>query len=248
MQKLLAAILLIEIPLHAWGPVGHRLVARIADVQLTAATRARVAEILGPDRTMWSVASWADDVRIARRQTAQWHFINIPIIHKHLDMARDCPNNDCVLTKMPELRKILQDPTAPQRERSEALMFLIHFIGDVHQPLHCANYQDHGGNLVPVRFAGRNTNLHSVWDSGILVRIGTEEQLFPAMANESAKRAKKWRKGAFAEWVAQSHEIAQKNVYGKLSSAADNTPRPIDSDYERMAGARLARILNETLQ
>ena len=162
MRKFLAVILLVNVPLHAWGPVGHSLVARIADEQLTAAARAQVAVILGPGRTMSSVASWADEVRGERCQTAPWHFIDIQITDPHLDMARDCPNNDCVLAKIPDLRKTLQDPAAAPVERSEALMFLIHLVGDMHQPLHCADNHDRDGNQVPVQLADRTTNLHSI--------------------------------------------------------------------------------------
>src|SRR5689334_2098741 len=114
-------------PLLGWGPEGHALVARIAATQLTPAAAARVAEILGPDRTLPSVASWADEVRRNRPDTANWHFIDIPISHKHLDMARDCPKNDCILAEIAVLRRKLQDPATTPDDRREALMFLVHF-------------------------------------------------------------------------------------------------------------------------
>src|SRR3954451_16718243 len=84
----------------AWGPEGRSLVARLAAAHLTTAAAARVKEIIGPDVTLSSIASWADQVRNSRRETAPWHFIDIPIDHKHLDMARDCPKHDCVLAKI----------------------------------------------------------------------------------------------------------------------------------------------------
>src|SRR4051812_9590993 len=95
-----AALFATSLPLWAWGPEGHSLVARIAEQQLTPAARARVLEILGPGKTMASVASWADEVRRARPETGPWHYIDIPIDKPHRDMARDCPKGDCVIVKI----------------------------------------------------------------------------------------------------------------------------------------------------
>ena len=120
MHKFLIAVPLLVVPLHAWGPVGHSLVARIADIQLTEAAHARVAEILGPDRTMSSIASWADEVRNVRRQTAPWHFIDIPITERQLDMARDCPKNECILAKLHELLNVLHNPMTAEPDQHPA--------------------------------------------------------------------------------------------------------------------------------
>src|SRR5205823_11928602 len=94
----------------AWGPEGHSLVARLATAHLTPTALAKVNAILGPDVTLASIASWADQVRNSRRETAPWHFIDIPITQRHLDMARDCPKDGCVITKIEEFRKVLADP------------------------------------------------------------------------------------------------------------------------------------------
>jgi hypothetical protein len=246
-------------PLVAWGPEGHALIALIAEAQLTPAVHARVAEILGPGVTMASVASWADQIRRARPETGTWHYIDIPIDKPRLDMARDCPHGDCVIAKIEDFRKVLADPSTPAPARREALLFLIHFVGDMHQPLHCANNNDKGGNDVHVQFLGQPSNLHSVWDSGLLGRMGTEEQLFPALSQESARREKKFAKGTVEDWAEQSHNAAVKIVYGKLPQAAPGQPVVLDAAYEQAAdplirlqiekaGARLARVLNEALK
>lgn len=243
----------------AWGPEGHSLVARIADAQLTPAARARVAAILAPGQTMASIASWADEVRRSRRETAPWHYIDIPIDKPHLDMARDCPKGDCVIGKIADLRKTLLNPATPPGEQREALMFLVHFIGDMHQPLHCADNKDQGGNGVRVVFHDRPTNLHSVWDSGLLSRLAPADELFPALSEESMRRKKKWSKGTVEQWADQSHHAAQKVVYGRLPKVAAGTPVVLDAQYEKTAdalirvqlekaGARLAEVLNETLR
>jgi hypothetical protein len=243
----------------AWGPEGHSLIARIADAQLTPAARARVTAILAPGQTMASVASWADEVRRSRRETAPWHYIDIPIDQPHLDMARDCPKNDCVIGKIADLRKTLLNPDTPAGDQREALMFLVHFIGDMHQPLHCSDNKDQGGNGVRVVFHDRQTNLHSVWDSGMLSRLAPADELFPALSEESMRRRKKWSKGTVEQWAEQSHQAAQKVVYGRLPKVDAGTPAPLDAQYEKTAdalirvqiekaGARLAAVLNETLR
>jgi hypothetical protein len=247
------------LPTFAWGPEGHSLVARIAHAQLTPAARARVDAILGPNTTMASIASWADEVRRTRATTAPWHYIDIPIDKPHLDMARDCPKGDCVIAKIEDFRKALNDPAITPEERREDLMFLIHFVGDMHQPLHCADNKDKGGNDVKVEFFGKPSNLHSVWDSGLLSRMGTQERLFGRLLTESESHAKKWSKGTVEDWAEEAHKAAQKTVYGRLPKVAPGTPIPIGAAYEKKAdpliraqlekaGARLAAVLNTALK
>jgi hypothetical protein len=239
-----------------WGPEGHALIARIAETQLTPKARDQIAAILGPGSTLVSIASWADEIRRSRPETGGWHYIDIPINRPHLDMARDCPKGNCVIAKIEDFEKAVADPSTPPAARREDLMFLIHFVSDMHQPLHSSDNQDRGGNSVHVRFAGRNLNLHSLWDSALLARMGNEDQLEAAWAKDSAKHEKKWSKGSVEDWAEQSHKEAQKVVYRKLPAG---TPPTINAAYEKAAdslirlqiekaGARLARVLNQTLQ
>ncbi len=100
------------LPLLGWGPEGYRLVACIADSQLTPAARDHVAAILAPGETLASLASWADEIRRTRRDTGPWHYIDIPIEQNHVDMARACAKSDCVIAKIEDLRKVLQDPAS----------------------------------------------------------------------------------------------------------------------------------------
>lgn len=261
------------LPAFAWGPEGHDLVARIAESELTPAAKARVAEILGPGQTMVSVASWADRIRNQRPETGPWHYIDIPINQPHLDLARDCPKGDCVVIKLEDFERVLKDSAAPPEKRRDALMFIIHFVGDMHQPLHCSDNKDRGGNDVHISFDSRNGNLHSLWDSGLMSRMGTEDALFPKLSADAAKHRKKWAKGTVESWAEQSHKDAQKIVYGKLpkpsnapatanalaNPAVPAAPAAIDAAYEKKAdpliaeqlekaGVRLAYVLNSTLQ
>src|SRR5260370_32294052 len=137
-----------SLPAFGWGPEGHDLVARLAMAHLTPVATARVAEILGPGVTLASISSWPDQIRRERATTTTWHYIDIPIDKPHLDMTRDCPKGDCVLAQIGDFEKVLADPAASAADRKEALMFVVHFVGDMHQPLHCSDNKDKGGNEI----------------------------------------------------------------------------------------------------
>jgi hypothetical protein len=236
------------------------LVARLAEARLTAGARAKVVEILGPGATLASISSWPDEIRRARAETGHWHYTDIPIDRPHLDMQLDCPAGDCAIAKIEDFQKVLGDPAAPPQERREALMFVVHFVGDMHQPLHSADNKDKGGNDVRADFFGKATNLHSVWDSGLLTRMGGEDELFARFSRDlTPGREKKWARGTVQEWADEAHRAAQKIVYGKLPKVAADAPEPIGEAYERAAdplirqqiekaGVRLATLLNAALQ
>jgi hypothetical protein len=247
------------LPAFAWGPEGHRLISRIAETQLTPEARAQVAAILGPDKTLISIASWADEVRRSRPESANWHFVDIPINQQHLDMGRDCPKDDCVLGKISDLEKTVRDAAAPPEQRREALMFLVHFVADLHEPLHSSDNNDRGGNSVNVVFFDHQTNLHSTWDSGLLNRLPPEDELFPVLLKDAQRNMKKWRKGTVTDWAEQSHKSAQKIVYGQLPKGTNGQPLVLGAEYQQKAdplvkeqlakaGVRLAAVLNQTLK
>lgn len=249
------AVLGVCLPAFGWGPEGHNLVARIALARLKPATRTRVAGMLGPDQTMVSVSSWADRVRTTRKETGPWHFVDIPLGQPHLDMTRDCGKGDCIVAVIERFRAVLKNPATPPDERKDALMFLIHFVGDLHQPLHSSDNHDHGGNEVHLEFLGRNINLHSLWDTALLARMGTEDELYARFLEQAQKHRKKWAKGSVEDWAEESHWAGENIVYGLLPKG---TPAVINEEYERQAdpviaaqiekaGLRLAVILNAVL-
>jgi len=252
-------ILTLASMLHAWGTEGHSLVARIAAEQLTPAAQTRVTALLGSGQSLRSISSWADEVRRSRADTGPWHFIDIQVTDPHLDMARDCHKGDCVLAKIADFERVLRDASASPGQQREALMFLVHLIGDMHQPLHCSDRHDRGGNSTKVRFRDRDTNLHSVWDSGLLSHMPPEDQLFAIYSAEAKRRNKKWAKGTPAVWAEEIHKKSAKITYGKLPKVANGAITSLDADYEKAAGAlvreeiekagvRLALVLNTTLQ
>jgi hypothetical protein len=255
-KSTLIGVLICCLPALAWGPEGHSLVARLADGMLTPAARAQVLELLGPNTSMASIASWADEVRQTRKETAPWHFIDIPISQPKLDMQRDCPKNDCVIAKINEFRKVFYDKTAPAAQRKDALQFLVHFIGDMHQPLHCSDDGDKGGNLVAVQFHGERMNLHHLWDVGFLSRMPPEDELFGKLSEAITPELRaEWSRGSVEDWAEESHQIGTKLVYGQLPRVPKTEPAVVSDAYEsaaipvvqeriEKAAVRLAAVLN----
>ena len=252
----LLALALCSFPGYAWGPEGHRLVARLAEGMLTPAAAARVRDTLGPGETITALASWADEVRKTRKETEPWHFIDIPIDSSGLDMARDCPAG-CVISKIAEFRQRWRDQSLSPADRREALLFLVHFVGDMHQPLHCANNRDRGGNDVMVDFKGTRMNLHHLWDSALLDRMPPEDQLFielPAAITPTDKAD--WAAGTVERWAEESFLAAKDVVYGalprvsagetaQLSDAYERTAEPAIERQLQKAAVRLAAIVND---
>jgi nuclease S1 len=240
-----------------WGTEGHRLVIRIAEGMLTPAARAEVALVLAPGESLAALASWADEIRTSRKYTEAWHFIDIPINSAGLDTKRDCPPSGCVISKIAEFRKAWTDPAASPASRREALLFLVHLVGDLHQPMHCSNNNDKGGNDVHIVFLGEATNLHALWDHGLLNRMPDEDHLLASVSRMTTpERAAKWSRGTVEEWAGESFRLAQTVAYGDLPRSGlgpisqgeeyQRTAEPIVRDQIAKAGVRLAAILNET--
>lgn len=250
------AVLLLLHPAFAWGPEGHRLIAQLAEKHLNAKARAEIARLLAPGESLASVASWADDVRPKRPETAPWHYINIPITAQDRNWIRYCAGNQCVVTAIPHFRALLADTTLPSVERAEALKFLVHFAGDIHQPLHCGDHQDRGGNQVPVLFHNRANNLHSVWDTPLLLEAERQPGWKDRVLRKSAFfERRRLARGQPQDWAWQSYEISRTFAYAYLPSAR---PASLPGDYAakaapyielqiRRAGLRLAALLNQTL-
>lgn len=169
----------------SWGQEGHSIVAEIAQRRLDPATLDKIANLLAleapaldrPNVTLVSIANWADDYRADHKDTAGWHFVNIPDDRSTYDPDADCKNGDCVIDAIVRFRPVLADCSKSVTERLQALKFIVHFIGDIHQPLHTSERwdaytakDDQCGNLVPVTFFGQTTNLHAVWDTGLIMR------------------------------------------------------------------------------
>ena len=243
---------------HAWGwgREGHRLVAQVAGHHLNKKSQNEVARLLGTE-TLESIASWADEIRPQRRETSTWHYIDIPLNVERSDWHKWCPESGCIVQMIPLMESKLRNKSLSDAERAEALRFLVHFVGDMHQPLHVGENHDKGGNDVKVVYFNLASNLHSIWDSSLL---DTAEQRNPQLKAKLGKAAgfserRKYAKGTLEDWVWQSRDLSRDVVYASLSV---ERPAPVGDEYFakanpviqlqiRRAGVRLARLLNECL-
>ncbi len=254
---LLLALLMTAGPALGWGPEGHRAVAMIAAKNLTPAARDRVQAMLTPHETLAAVSVWADDIRDEHPETGPWHYIDVPLAASTIDMEHECPAGNCVVAKIAEFESVLKNKSAVPALRREALEFVVHFVGDLHQPLHCADNNDQGGNKVQVVFFGQPGNLHAVWDGGIIRR---EKQWGAQLAATLESRITpeqrvEWARGSVEDWALESHALAVKVAYGKLPQGATpslgddyvNATLPVVEEQIEKAGIRLAHLLNEAL-
>jgi hypothetical protein len=243
-------ILLLPLPAFAWAPEGHAIAAAIALNHLTPQAKAGVRALLGDERLMVTVSSWADEVRDRRPETAAWHFVNIPLSASGYSRARDCADGNCVVEQINGQARALGDKRASKQARADALLFLIHFVADIHQPLHAADKDDRGGNLFTVYLNRKRTNLHHVWDQEVVSAFGSD----PLAAAARIDRGPGGRVdgGAPADWANESLSQARA-IYGEIRDPylprdyarreQGRTARQLDR-----AGLRLAALLNRILK
>jgi nuclease S1 len=242
----------------AWGPQGHRVIARVAEERLTPAAKFAIKQLLEPGDNLPELADWADhDGHIKVPGSAKWHFINVPIRDAHFN-PKLIEDDDNVVVKIKQYRKILVDKSKPRLDRQRALLFLVHFVEDIHQPLHVGDNGDRGGNDTQVQFLGEGTNLHKLWDSDLIHRIGGNDQAWMARVERdiTPETVKEWSRGTVDDWAEETFQVA-KLAYRPLDDAPKLIPRgfKLDDAYlkrvepmlkEQMARAavRLANELN----
>jgi hypothetical protein len=245
-------------PAAAWGPEGHAIIAEIAEARLSDAALTQVAQILSADdsgaKHLDQIASWPDAIRPAKPETAPWHFVDIPLDVSSYDATRDCKDGNCVVAAMQRFAGVLRDRNADARARVEALKYVVHFMGDIHQPLHCETdlskfpppEGDRGGNKIHLTYFGKPMNFHALWDGGI-IEEALDVELGPhftpdlqATAAEAAKLNQKIRPSdaaawapdglstqletATVQWATESHALAQ--------SAYRQLPTPRNQGWE----------------
>jgi hypothetical protein len=248
----------------AWGEEGHQVVALIAAERLDPQAKNEIASLLDmsdASAAMVKVASWADEIKDSRDETETWHFVDIQIASDGYDAARDCKDDNCVVGQVNKDTAILRDKNQPKAARAEALKFLIHFVGDMHQPMHCADNNDRGGNAVTVVANGRLTNMHRVWDTAVVNAMGTDARKVAAILSPviSPALSAQWASGAPENWVNECFVIAKKQIYEavpgmiaaktqiKLDDKYPVSVGPITASQLAKGGVRLAWILNTAL-
>jgi hypothetical protein len=255
---ILFLLVLLPGPALAWGAEGHEIVALIALKALTPQARARAARLLGGVPMLVHDANWADEIRSLRPETGQWHYVNIPLAARGYDPRRDCPGGACVVAQINRDLAILNNRKAPAAAQAEALRFLIHFVGDVHQPLHAADNNDNGGNAVHVRIGAERTSLHHIWDVDVVETMGLDAAGIAAGIGRAVSPAqrKAWQAGGAAQWANEAQAIAREAVYPvthgrynlRLPPAYLRQNQSVARLQLARAGVRLAWLLNRTLR
>lgn len=253
-----ACILAISARAVAWGPDGHQIVAAIAEQRLSDEAKAAVTELLD-GQTMTEVSSWADRAR--RQEEYRWtgpmHYANLAPGATKFDMARDCaPAEDgapgCVVSAIEHYRSVLEDDAATHEAKTEALKFLIHFVGDVHQPLHVSFERDRGGNSIKVTFLGHESNLHRVWDEQLIEsrELPWREYMESLSSKITVEQQLAWAETDPAVWATESYQLAVSNAYavpadGVLDEAYVSRNIGVVERRLSQGGVRLALVLNE---
>jgi len=251
---LLAALL--PMPASAWSAKGHRIVGELAEQQLSETTRAQVRALLAdePSPTLAGISAWPDEVRDeqAWRHTARWHFTNFPRGDCRYSARNQCRDGNCIVAALTAQRQVLADRAAPRQRRIEALKFVVHFVGDIHQPLHAGYADDRGGNDEQVRFNREGANLHSLWDGLLLdtrkldwqahARLLSAEPL-PSPGPLPARAAERWAEQSCA--VLESAAVYPQRRF--IDRAYVDRSLPVAEAQIRLASARLAAALEQDL-
>lgn len=266
----------------AWGSEGHKVVTAIAQAYLTPVARSNAEAILSGDPDtltppdLVSRSTWADAWRgSGHRETAQWHFVDIELDNP--DVAAACfgdppplplaslgPAGSCVIDRINAFTAELRNPQTPQAERVLALKYVLHLVGDLHQPLHASDSHDRGGNCVLLSLGGARTqNLHSYWDTSVVKAMGSDPVALAAELRARITPAQKvlWERGTPRDWAMEAFAVARSTAYRLPSSAkcgGDEGPVALPSGYAEAAqsaaalqleraGVRLALVLNQAL-
>ena len=278
-----------SLPAFGWGDEGHEVIGLIADHYLEPSVRGKVNALLAGDTTALTAkdiaheATWADKYRDSDRNTSKvrytqthtWHFVDLELEEASISSA--CfgqpalqrgvaaslgPADDCVVDKIAEFTTELEAPATSDQERRLALEFLLHFVGDVHQPLHASDDHDQGGNAKIVTAPGiASNNLHHDWDTEFVARLGANENEIAQrlIANITDSKRAQWSPGTPAEWAMESYAIAKSHTYGLLPAATTTNHYPLSDSYVTdatavtadqlsKAGVRLAALLNQALR
>jgi len=230
---------------HAWGAQGHQVIALVAEQQLTPKAKEKVSKLLAlePGETLASISTWADEHR--NPTTASWHYINFPKDSCTYDAQRNCPDGNCVVEAINRHLEVLTSK-APDAKRLTALKYVVHLVADVHQPLHAGHREDRGGNTYQLRVFKRGTNLHALWDTGLIKNLNMSNEALSAklLAVPAAKSAGPLAAANIAEESCKI--VGTSGFYPDRKVGADYIERytPVMEQRLVIAAARLAAMLN----
>ncbi|MBI4273749.1 MAG: S1/P1 nuclease [Rhizobiales bacterium] len=255
----------------AWGDWGHRTIAEVAVRNLSEKAQAGVQDLLGGQRQFVDAAIWADYVDVERPESIPWHTVEILPNGGGYNRARDCPNDDCVVEKIKQFAEVVGNRRAAKQTRIDALKYLIHFVGDLHQPLHAYAPFNHPQGAW-VRIGDATNEIHLWWDWGWWHSVEAEFGSDPSKAAKklaaqiTAAERKEWESGTPEDWANESFQITREFAtnHGFIglrwdrfseempvvlpASVFENEIKPVVLQRLKMAGVRLAWLLNQALK
>ncbi len=255
MKNLIASIFLVIIYvfLVSWGYEGHQTIARIAENYLTPSAKSAVKQLLG-HQALTDISSWADEVRSQPewKFTAPWHFVNVPpnLDALQFKLAVEHDTNPNLYSALQKCEGEIMDPDVSAEQKANDLKFIVHLVGDAHQPMHVSRAEDKGGNTIQVQFDGRGTNLHSVWDTKLIDHQGlTYSQIADQFGKATSAEIIKWQNSDPIDWMFESYQIsarlyAEIEKNNKLDEAYYTEHIGILDERIKLAGIRLAGVLN----
>lgn len=235
---------------YFWGKNGHRVTGKIAEKHLTRKAKKKIDKLL-KGQTLAFVSTYADEIKSDRayRSYSPWHYVNMGLSETYEESSKN-PQGDLV-TGIAKCISVLKDDSSSDADKNFHLKMLVHFIGDLHQPLHIGRKEDKGGNDVQVQWFGRGTNLHSVWDSKM---IDDYDMSYTDLAENAEELSKKQiefiEQGSVVDWVNEVHQITD-DVY-KSANVGENLRYRYSYDHFatvrqqlQKGGIRLAKVLND---
>ncbi|MBX9880919.1 MAG: S1/P1 nuclease [Sphingomonas sp.] len=277
MIRFIAALLALiaSAPVQAYGQFGHNTIARIAFANVKPQTRVRLVALLAkggalatPEcqvRTIEDASTWPDCIRarypLRFGYSSPWHYQTLDICGD-FDLKAACRDGNCVSAQIERNVKLLQEKDTPLAERVQALAFLVHFVGDLHMPLHSGSHNDQGGNALRASYgdyAPDRLNLHGIWDGVLAERAITDGPNLVRRYPDA--EAAPLQAGTVADWSRESYEAARDVAYPgalgadycrnapparlRLGEAAIASAVPVQRLQVQRAGLRLARLLDE---
>ena len=233
-----------------WGPTGHRTVGEIANKYLSSKAKREIKRLLN-NESLALASTYADEIKSDKRYNKfyTWHYINMPMDELY-DVSKQNPEGDLV-SAIEFCKSVIKDKNATNEDKAFYLKLLIHFIGDLHQPMHVGLVEDKGGNDFKVKWFYNDTNLHSVWDSKMIDDYGMTYSELAKNANVLTNdQVKQLQKGSVIDWVNETHQLTRE-VYASVKEG-DNLRYDYSFKYlniarrqMQLAGIRLAKTLND---
>lgn len=248
------SVIALSLVLISWGVIGHRAIGQIAENHLTPKAQSAVKELLGSE-SLAMVSTYPDEIRSYEQfaYTAPWHYVNVAqnLNYVQFSDALTSLEKPNIYKAILNCVKDLKDQSKSKAEKVFALKFLVHLVGDIHQPMHTGRSEDSGGNGIKVKLNRKETNLHGLWDGGLIDYAGLSyTELSKKCDITSKQEIKKWQQDDVIKWTFESYEIS-KQLYAEAAQNPDFDytyyPKHADLIKKRLAqaGIRLAGILNE---